>query len=136
MPPYVPPPEPLPWRLVWCPGEVRFRRVLKETQTLGRLYALYARDRLLWVAQSLNTLVRFMRRYYGVSVHCSSGYRIIRRESRSRTHNGFVVSRLADALELNELLDHLQPLWIATVIRDPDKWETEALSEAYAVEKE
>ena len=82
MPPYVPPPEPLPWRVVYCPGEVRFRSVGKESNTLGRIYALYGGDGLLWLGQSLKVLMQFVREHYGLNLHCSSGYRIIRQGVR------------------------------------------------------
>ena len=123
MPPYVPPPEPLPWRVVYCPGEVRFRHVRKESQTLGRIYALFGGDGLIWLGQSLKVLMQFIREYYDLNLHCSSGYRIIRRESLSDRHKGFAVRRPADAEELNEILDHAQPRWLAVALRDPDRWE-------------
>ena len=122
MAPYVPF-KPLPWRLVWCPGEVRFRHVHKESQTQGRLYVLWTHDRLVWLGQSLKVLMEFARQYYGILLHVSSGYRIIRR-LQTQGHKGFAVCRPADALELNELLERVQPLWIGTALRDPDKWET------------
>ena len=127
MPPCTPPPEPPPWR--HCPGEVRFRGIRKESNTLGRIYALYGDDRLLWLGQSLKVLVQFIREHYGLNLHCSSGYRIIRRESLSDRHKGFVVRRPAGAEELNEILDRARPLWIAEVLRDPEKWETEVIPE-------
>jgi hypothetical protein len=136
MPPYVPPPEPLPWRVVYCPGEVRFRRVRKESNTLGRIYALFGGDGLLWLGQSPKVLMQFIREYYGLNLHCSSGYRIIRRECSSDRHKGFTVRRPADAEELNRILDLAGPLWLAVVLRDPDKYEMERPSETYAVEKE
>ena len=136
MPPYVPPPEPLPWRVVYCPGEVRFLRVRKESNTLGRIYALYGGDGLLWLGQSLKVLMQFARVHYGLNLHCSSGYRIIRRESGSDRHKGFAVRKPADAEELNRVLDLAGPLWLAVALRDPDKYEVVPLSEADAVEKE
>ena len=123
MAPYVPF-KPLPWRLVWCPGEVRFRHVHKESQTQGRLYVLWTHDRLVRLGQSLKVLMEFARQYYDILLHVSSGYRIIRRECPSNRHKGFAVCRPADALELNALLERVQPLWIGTALRDPDKWET------------
>ena len=122
MAPYVPF-EPLPWRLVWCPGEVRFRSIRKESNTQGRVYALFGGDGLLWLGQSLKVLMEYARQYYGILLHVSSGYRIIRR-LQAQGHKGFAVCRPADALELNELLERVQPLWIGTALRDPDKWET------------
>ena len=132
----MPPPEPLPWRVGYCPGEVRFRRVRKESNTLGRICALYGGDGLLWLGQSLKVLMPFIREYYGLNLHCSSGYRIIRRESGSDRHKGFAVRRPADAEELNRILDLAGPLWLAVALRDPDKDETKAVGETYAVEKE
>ena len=132
----MPPPEPLPWRVVYCPGEVRFRSVGKESNTLGRIYALYGDDGLLWLGQSLKVLMQFIREYYGLNLHCSSGYRIIRRESSSDRHKGFAVHRPAGAEALNRILDLAGPLWLAIALRDPDKYEVEVPSETYAVEKE
>ena len=128
MPPYVPF-EPLPWRLVWCPGEVRFRGIRKESNTLGRVYALFGDDRLRWLGQSLKVPVQFIREHYDLEAHCSSGYRVLRRESLSERHKGFAACRPAGAQELSEILDRAQPLWIAAVLRDPDKWETEVIQE-------
>ena len=136
MPPYVPPPDALPWCVVYCPGEARFRRVRKETQTLGRLYALDGDDGAVWIGQSLRMLVQFVNENLGLKMHCSSGYRIIRSESRTRRHKGMTVLRPANAEELNQILDRADPRWLAVVLRDPDKYEMEAPSETHAVEKE
>ena len=53
-------------------------------------------------------------------MHVSSGYRVLRRELKSRMHRGFLVTRLADESEVNALLEHLCP---AVVLRHPDRWE-------------
>ena len=125
MPPYEPPNPLLPWRLVCCPGDVRFSAIKKEAQTLGRLYALHRNSEdVLWLGQSLNVLARFMSKHYQLPVHCSSGYRVIRRESQSGKHKGFAVHRLPSVQELNALLDEVRPRWIAVALRDPEKWET------------
>ena len=136
MPPYVPPPDELPWRVVFCPGEVRFRSVRKESQTLGRLYALDGDDGAVWIGQSLRMLVQFVNENLGLKMHCSSGYRIIRSESRTRRHKGMTVLRPANAEELNQILDRADPRWLAVVLRDPDKYEMETPRETRAVEKE
>ena len=135
MPPYTPPPEPLPWRVVYCPGEVRFKRIHNESNTLGRIYVLYGDDGLLWLGQSLKMLVHFIRERQGLKLHCSSGYRIIRKEALANRHKGVAVSRPADMEELDRILDRADPRWIAVALRDPDKWETKAAGETYAVEK-
>ena len=136
MPPYVPPPDALPWRVVFCPGEVRFRSVRKESQTLGRLYVLDGDDGVVWIGQSLRMLVQFVNENLGLKMHCSSGYRIIRSESRTRRHKGMTVLRPANAEELNQILDRADPRWLAVVLRDPDKYEMETPSETHVVEKE
>ena len=135
MAPYVPF-KPLPWRLVCCPGWVRFKHVQKESQTLGRLYVLWGGDGLVWLGQSLKKMVEFVRQHYGMLVHVSSGYRIIRGECASDRHKGFTVCRPADAKELNQILDSADPRWLAVVLRDPDKYEMEPLNEKHVLEKE
>jgi hypothetical protein len=111
-----------PWRVVCCPGEVRFASIAKERQTLARIYALYRDDQTLWLGQSISRLMPFLREHLKLRVHLSSAYRIIRGECKRGLHNGFAVKRLEDAREVNELLDSVRPKWLAVVLRDPDKW--------------
>ena len=118
--------EKSPWRVVCCPGEVRFAQISKERQTLSRIYALYRDDsnHTVWLGQSLSQLMPLLREHSRLIVHLSSGYRILRGECKSRRHNGFAVERLEDARHVNELLDRVRPKMLAVVLRDPDKWET------------
>ena len=123
--------EKSPWRVVCCPGEVRFTRISKEHQTLARIYALYRDDsnQTLWLGQSISRLIPFLREHLQLSVHLSSAYRIIRGECKRGLHNGFAVKRLEDARQVNELLDRVRPKWLAVVLRDPDRWTLEAPGE-------
>ena len=119
-----PPFELPPWQVVCCPGTVRFERIAKDTHTLSRLYALYREyEGIVWLGQSMTSLMQAIGKHYSLHMHVSSGYRIIRREVKSGTHRGFVVTRLADESEVNALLDDLCPLHLAVVVRHPDKWE-------------
>ena len=91
-----------PWRVVCCPGEVRFAQIAKERQTLARIYALYRDDQTLWLGQSISRLIPFLGEHSKLRVHLSSAYRIIRGECKSGRHNGFAVKRLEDARQVNE----------------------------------
>ena len=121
--------EQSPWRVVCCPGEVRFAQIAKERQTLARIYALYRDDQTLWLGQSISRLIPFLREHLKLRVHLSSAYRIIRGECKRGLHNGFAVKRLEDARQVNELLDRVRPKWLAVVLRDPDKWTLEVSAE-------
>ena len=46
-----------------------------------------------------------------------------RREFKHGVHRGFVITRLADAGEVNALLDLARPRWLDVVLRVPDRWE-------------
>ena len=119
-----PPLELAPWQVVCCPGTVRFERIAKDTHTLARIYALHReREGIVWLGQSMTSLMQAIGKHYSLHMHVSSGYRIIRREVKSGMHRGFVVTRLADESEVNALLDDLCPLHLAVVVRHPDKWE-------------
>ena len=120
-----------PWRPVSCPGSVRFSAIYKEPQTLGRVYALYRQgEKLLWLGQSLRRLALQMREHYKMPVHCSSGYRVVRKETLRSTHKGFVVERLLSVEAVNELLEYVNPSCIIVMLRDPDNYETAPQPEA------
>ena len=123
--------EKSPWRVVCCPGEVRFAQISKEYQTLARIYALYRDDpnQTLWLGQSLSRLMPFLCEHFKRRVHLSSSYRILRGECKSGRHKGFAVKRLEDARQVNELLDRVRPKWLAVVLRDPDRWTLEVPKE-------
>ena len=123
--------EESPWRVVCCPGEVRFARISKERQTLARIYALYRDDcdHTLWLGQSLSRLIPFLREHCKRRVHLSSAYRLLRGECKRDRHLGFAVKRLEDPRQVNELLDRVRPKWLAVVLRDPDRWTLEAQEE-------
>ena len=125
MPPGKPPPDEPPWSVVYAPGSVRFSRIHKERQTLARLYAVHRceRDSLVWLGQSLPNLMHFIGEYYSTRLFVSSSYRVARREFRHGLHRGFVITRLADANEVNALLDLAQARWLGLVLRVPDGWE-------------
>ena len=118
------PPELPPWRVVSCPGTIRFERIDKETHTLGRTYAVYReRDGLVWLGQSLAGLMQSIGKHYDLRMHVSSGYRVVRQELKGGAHRGFLVKRLADEREVNALLDRLWPHYVAVVLRHPERWE-------------
>ena len=119
--------EKSPWRLVCCPGSVRFSQIAKERQTLARIYTLYRDDsnHTVWLGQSMSRLMPFLSKHSKLRVHLSSAYRILRGECKSGRHNGFAVKRLADARQVNELLDRVRPKWLA----DPDRWTLEVPGE-------
>jgi hypothetical protein len=122
--------EKSPWRVVCCPGEVRFTHIAKEYQTLARIYALYRDDSsTLWLGQSLSRPMPFLREHYGLRVHVSSAYRVLRGECKSGRHVGFAIKCLGDECELNQLLDRVRPKWLAVVLRDPDRWTLEVPEE-------
>jgi hypothetical protein len=123
--------KPPSWRVVCCPGEVRFASIAKERQTLARIYALYRDDsnHTVWLGQSINQLMPFLREHSKRRVHVSSAYRILRGECKSGRHQGFAAKRLEDARQVNELLDRVRPKWLAVVLRDPDKWTLQAPEE-------
>jgi hypothetical protein len=118
--------EESPWRVVCCPGEVRFAQIDKERQTLARIYALYRDDsQTLWLGQSLSRLIPFLREHCKRRVHLSSAYRLLRGECKKDHTLGFAVKRLEDPRQVNELLDRVRPKWLAVVLRDPDRWTLE-----------
>ena len=113
-----------PWQVVCCPGTVRFERIAKDTHTLARIYALHReREGIVWLGQSMTSLMEAIGKHYNLHMHVSSGYRIIRREVKSGMHRGFLVTRLADESEVNALLENLCPLYLAVVLRHPERWE-------------
>ena len=123
--------KPLSWSVVCCPGEVRFASIAKEYQTVARIYALYRDDsnHAVWLGQSINQLIPFLREHSKRRVHVSSAYRILRGECKSGRHQGFAAKRLEDARQVNELLDRVRPKWLAVVLRDPDRWTLEVPEE-------
>ena len=120
-----------PWRVVVCPGSVRFAQIDKERQTLARIYALYRDDsnQTVWLGQSLSRLIPFLREHCKRRVHLSSAYRLLRGECKKDHTLGFAVKRLEDPRQVNELLDRVRPKWLAVVLRDPDRWTLEAPKE-------
>ena len=119
-----PPVELPPWQVARCPGTVRFARIAKDTHTLARIYALHREfEGIVWLGQSMTSLMQFIGKHYSLHMHVSSGYRVIRREMKSSMHRGFLVTRLADESEVNALLERLCPLCLAVVVRHPDRWE-------------
>ena len=111
-----------PWQVVCCPGTVRFAKIAKDTHTLSRLYALYREyEGIVWLGQSMTSLMQAIGKHYSLHMHVSSGYRVIRRELKSGMHRGFLVARLADEREVNALLERLCPLCLAVVVRHPDR---------------
>ena len=119
-----PPFELPPWQVICCPGTVRFAKIAKDTHTLSRLYALHREfEGIVWLGQSMTSLMQSIGKHYDLRMHVSSGYRIIRRELKSGMHRGFLATRLADESEVNALLENLCPLYLAVVLRRPDKWE-------------
>ena len=121
--------EESPWRVVCCPGEIRFAQIHKERQTLARIYALYDSNHMVWLGQSLSRLIPFLREHCKRRVHLSSAYRILRGDCKRDRHLGFAVKRLEDVRQVNELLDSVRPKWLAVVVRDPDNWTLEAQAE-------
>ena len=71
----------------------------------------------------MTSLMESIGKHYDLRMHVSSGYRVTRRELKSGMHRGFLVTRLADESEVNALLENLCPLYLAVVLRHPDKWE-------------
>ena len=119
-----PPLELPPWQVACCPGTVRFERIAKDTHTLARIYALHREfEGIVWLGQSMTSLMESIGKHYDLRMHVSSGYRVLRRELKSGMHRGFLVTRLADESEVNALLEHLCPLYLAVVLRHPDRWE-------------
>ena len=119
-----PPVELPPWQVVCCPGTVRFAKIAKDTHTLSRLYALYREfEGIVWLGQSMTSLMEAIGKHHDLHMHVSSGYRVIRRELKSGMHRGFLVARLADESEVNALLEHLCPLYLAVVLRHPEGWD-------------
>ena len=113
-----------PWQVACCPGTVRFARIAKDTHTLARIYALHREfEGIVWLGQSMTSLMQSIGKHYSLHMHVSSCYRVVRRELKSGMHRGFLVTRLADESEVNALLEHLCPLYLAMVLRHPDKWE-------------
>ena len=123
------------WQTVCCPGTVRFSRIQKERQTLARIYCLCHPGAEVWLSQSLPPLVKRARQYYSRVLHCSSCYRIIRGESRTDAHYGFVAKRFETAEEVNQYLDEAQVQWLIVVLRDPDLWETLEAAEEESEER-
>ena len=113
-----------PWQVVCCPGPVRFERIAKDTHTLARIYALHREfEGIVWLGQSMTSLMQSIGKHYNLRMHVSSGYRIIRQEMKSGMHRGFLATRHADESEVNALLEHLCPLYLVVVLRHPDRWE-------------
>ena len=113
-----------PWQVVCCPGTVRFERIAKDTHTLARIYALHREfEGIVWLGQSMTSLMEAIGKHYDLHMHVSSGYRVIRQELKSGMHRGFLVARLADESEVNALLERLCPFCLAVVVRHPDRWE-------------
>ena len=124
MPKYTPPPPVPEWQTICFPGTVRFSKIYREQNTLGRLYGVCSPGDAVWLGQSLPTMVRRVRERHEKTVHCSSCYRIIRGESRQEQHHGFLAKHFASAEELNEFLDEARVAWLLVVLRNPDCWET------------
>ena len=120
-----------PLQSIACPPDVRFRRVLKDTHTNGRIYGVYHnrhRD-VLWLGQSLYGItveINKLRKY--PKVHCSTAYRVLRGEAQFLV--GMIVDRLRDAEHVNELLDRIDAPSVVVVTRNPDKWELAAFRKA------
>ena len=122
-----PPVELPPWQVACCPGTVRFARIAKETQTLARIYALHREcEGIVWLGQSMTGLMQSMGKHHSLHMHVSSCYRVVRQEMKRGTHRGFLVKRLADESEVNALLERLCPLYLAVVLRHPERWEIAA----------
>ena len=113
-----------PWQEICCPGSVRFDRIAKDTHTLARIYALHREfEGIVWLGQSMTSLMEAIGKHYSLNMHVSSGYRVIRQELKSGMRRGFLVARLADESEVNALIERLCPLCLAVVARRPDRWE-------------
>ena len=110
---------------MYAPGGERFSRIHKEHKTQARLYAVHRceRDGLVWLGQSLPNLMHFVGQHHGTRLFVSSGYRVAHCEFKHGMHRGFVITRLADAGEVNALLDLARPRWLGVVLQVPDRWE-------------
>ena len=123
-------PEIPPLQSIACPPGVRFRRILKDTHTNGRLYGAYhdgCRDTV-WLGQSLHSMVPEINKLRERRLHVSTAYRVLRGEIAYL--QGMTVERLRDVEHVNELLDRVDALCVVVVTRCPDKWELAAFRKA------
>ena len=121
--PEIPPP-----RAIVCPPGVRFRRILKDTYTNGRIYGAYERRDTVWLGQSLYSMVPEINKHRETRLHVSTAYRVLRGEAAYL--QGMTVERLRDVEHVNELLDRVDALCVVVVTRCPDKWELAAFRKA------
>ena len=104
-----------------CVPRVRFQAIRKEKGTRGHLYVVWCSFREAFIAQTIPPLIKLLAKLTGLTVHSSSYYRILRKESRKPCSKGFYIKQLLSVEELNQFLDQFELLIVCSM--DLHKWE-------------
>jgi hypothetical protein len=112
----------LPYEIM-CVPTLPFKEIKRESGTRGSYYLLYPFNSLRqrFLAQSIPPLVRMTRNLCRKdNIRVSSLYRILTKESRKDSTQGFKVKKLETVEEVNEEISRFELLFVCS--QDFEKW--------------